>query len=404
MTERKLATIQRVKQLIEIPGADKIEIALINGWQVVTQKGQHKEGDLVVFYEIDSFLPASDPRYASFEERFSNWGEKRGMRLKTVKLRKVLSQGLIMPTRNFQELYGVKLSISTEGFDFSKHNLFYNEGDDVTEELGIEKWEPIEKDVPGRVPGAQGEKRFPSFIPKTDQERIQNYGEMVLRSLDEEFEVTMKKDGSSMTVFVVTPDSVHYESAKALYKKNLTLWQKIKAFFAPKKDSENVYGICSRNVLLPIHGDSNFHKAAKPVLEAMSFTGQIYEHGSYAIQGEVVAPDIQENYEKVNEVEFHIFDIFDIESQKYKTPMQRHISVDMLGLNHVTTLATDSLRNLIGLPAENVTADDVVKAALTYASGPGDNKGVMREGLVFKNTQRDFSFKAVSNEYLLLKK
>jgi RNA ligase (TIGR02306 family) len=401
MTERKLATIQRVKDLIAIAGADKIELAIINGWQVVTQKGQHSVGDLVVFYEIDSWLPADDPRYDSFAERFTNWGDKRGMRLKTIKLRKQLSQGLIMPVRNFPELTQV-------GDGKREIAKLLKEGDDVTEILKIEKWEPIEKDIPGRQVQAQGEKRFPAFIPKTDQARIQNIGEIVLSSIDEEFEATMKKDGSSMTVFAVVPGSEHYAAAKALYEKKLTLWQnvaaKLRAFFSRKQPDATIYGICSRNILLPLEGNSNFHTAAEDVMAGMNLAELSREvKSSYAIQGEVVAPDIQDNYEKVSSVEFHVFDVYNIDSQKYLTPEQRHNVVELLGLSHATVVAEGKLRDILSLPNEGVTADDVVKAALTYASGPGDNKGVAREGIVFKNKTRDFSFKAISNEYLLKK-
>ncbi len=380
---RKLATIQRIRYLEPIEGADKIELAIINGWQVVTQKGQHKAGDLVIFYEIDSWLPAEDVRYASFEERFSNWGDKRGMRLKTIKLRKQLSQGLIMPLRDFHE------------FD-SKLLSEINEGTDVTELLKIEKWEPIEKDVPGRIPGSSQGKRFPAFIRKTDQERIQNYGEMALRAIDEEFEVTVKKDGSSVTIFRVDPSSPHYKDAKALSATKLSLWQKIKAFFVCKPD-EAVYGIASRNVLLPLEGNTNFHKAAAPVLASLMYGDNI----SIAIQGEVVAPDIQENYEKVSEVEFHMFDMFDIDKQTYASPLIRRVYASNYNLNHATVVAEGTLRNILKLMDTEVTADSLVKSLLAYASGPGDNKGVMREGVVFKAEHRDFSFKAVSNEYLL---
>jgi RNA ligase (TIGR02306 family) len=390
---RKLATIQRIKDLLAIKGADRIEIAIINGWQVVTQKGQHQVGDLVIFYEIDSFLPAEDPRYASFAERFSNWGDKRGMRLKTIKLRKQLSQGLIMPVREFPEIW----EMGSGAGDTSKFRLV--EGDDVTEILKIEKWEPIEKDVPGRVPGSSSGKRFPSFIPKTDQERIQNYGEMVLRAIDEEFEVTVKKDGSSMTVFRVNIDSPHYADAKAMYDVRKSFWQKIKGFFIREEDKP-VYGICSRNVLLPLEGNSNFHVAAQKVITALELGAYPnWLEGSIAIQGEVVAPDIQDNYEKVSEVEFHMFDLFKIDKQKYAEPWERATWAMDNDINHATVLTLGSIRDIIGFK----DGDDVVKKCLDYASGPGDNTGVMREGVVFKALNRDFSFKSISNEYLLHK-
>lgn len=377
---RKLATIRRIDDLLPIKGADRIEVAIIGGWQVVTQKGQHTKGDLVVFYEIDSWLPADDPRYASFEERFTNWGDKRGMRLKTIKLRKTLSQGLIMPVREFPEILDRFGAVE--------------EGQDVTEALKIEKWEPIEK-ASSNQPGQQGTKSFPAFIRKTDQERIQNYGHVVAKALDDTFEVTVKKDGSSCTVFRVDPSSAYYEAAVALTRGKLGFWAKVKAYVRDRvKGRYAVYGICSRNVLLPLVGTSNFHIAAEAPLRALLADT---DNASLAIQGELVAPDVQGNYEKVSEVEFHMFDLFDIDKQAYVLPVERRSWAAQNGINHATIVDQGTLRNILRLK----DGDDVIKVALTYASGQGDNAGVDREGVVMKCDTKDLSFKIVSNEYLL---
>lgn len=77
---RKLATIQRISAIRPIEGADKIEVADVLGWSVVVGKGEFQAGDLAVYFEIDSWLDASNPAFASFEDRFTNWGTKRGMR------------------------------------------------------------------------------------------------------------------------------------------------------------------------------------------------------------------------------------------------------------------------------------------------------------------------------------
>lgn len=154
---RKLASIQRVLNIRPIQGADAIEVLDVLGWNVVAQKGLHKVGDLVVFIEIDSFLNANDPRYASFSERFSNFGTLRGMRVRSIRLRKQISQGLILPISNFSE-------ISTQ----------VAEGDDVTELLGVIKWESAEEtksNAGNSINKEAGAKPFPSFIRKTDQER-----------------------------------------------------------------------------------------------------------------------------------------------------------------------------------------------------------------------------------------
>lgn len=377
---RKLASIQRVVGTAPIEGADVIEIAFVLGWQVVVKKGEFKEGDLVVFYEIDSFLPASDMRYETFKERFTTWNGKEGMRLKTIKLRKALSQGLVLGVDKFSEIINPQ------------------EGDDVTELLKIDKWEVIEKGSNAGTRAMGSGKQFPPFIQKTDQERIQNYGALVSKALEEEFEATVKKDGSSLTVFAVQPDSKFYKIAKDFEGKktkfNLLKW--LKAFFV-NTPIEPITGVCSRNVMLDKEGDSNFHK----VVAKYELISKLLAAGkSYALQGELVAPDIQGNYEKVKEVEFHLFDIFDIENQKYLLPDERKAFAKLHGIPHVTVLGTNSL-NILTMTKDG---DNVVQKCLDYAEGKGDNNGVMREGVVFKSTSRDFSFKAISNSYLLKQK
>lgn len=379
--KRKMASVRRIDKLVAIPGADKIETAWIGGWPVVVKKGEFAQGDLAVYLEIDSWVPNKVAPFLTkegYEPKLFN--NVPGERLKTIKLRKQLSQGLLLP-----------LSVIP-----SPRPARSEEGDDVTELLGVQKWEVPEKTP--NMPQGQKTRSFPYFIRKTDQERAQNYGHMIAENLDTEFEVTVKKDGSSITVFRVNPDSQYYADAKLMVEGKPSLWQRIKAFFGAET-KEPVYGICSRNVLLPFEGDSNFHKAAKKLIPYMAE----YNEGSVAIQGELVAPDIQENYEKVSGVEVHIFDVFDIERQEYKTPQERMSYLDVMfaptRTPHATVVDKGTLRNILQLKE----GEDPVQKLLTYASGEGDNPGVMREGVVFKAMDKDFSFKAISNEYLLHK-
>lgn len=375
---RKLASIQKIVGTAPIDGADAIEVAFVLGWQVVVKKGEFKAGDLVVFYEIDSFLSSEDSRYDSFKDRFIKWDGKEGMRLKTIKLRKTLSQGLVLGLDKFPEIKNPE------------------EGLDVTELLKIEKWE-LPETSNNKGTRAQGSgKTFPPFIQKTDQERVQNYRVLVEKALDEEFEVTMKKDGSSITVFVVHPESPYYKTAKQFVtkKEKFNLFKWIKSLFI--KDTTPVWGICSRNILLKQEDDSNFHK----VVEKYGLLGKANACGkSVALQGELVAPNIQQNHEKVNDIEFHLFDIFDIDEQKYLLPAERQRLAKINDIPHVTIIATDKLKNVVA----NNNGENIVQKCLDFAEGDGDNKGVKREGVVFKSVTRDFSFKAISNSYLLKK-
>lgn len=382
MTERKLATIRRIKQILPINGADKIELALVDGWQVVVKKGEFKEGELACYLEIDSWVPTTVAPFLTKEGYDPKvYNDVPGERLKTIKLRKTLSQGLLLPIAILETVDTV------------------NEGDDVTALLGVQKWEAPEEKAAnnnGQMPSKT--RSFPYFIKKTDQERAQNYGAQIEQNLDTIFEATVKKDGSSLTVFRVMPSSPYYEDARKMLEPKRTLWQRIKALFTFQQKGP-VYGICSRNVLLPLEGNSNFHVAAAPLLKSLEDLVSQSLDGSIALQGELVAPDIQGNYEKVQDVEFHLFDVYQIDKQEYMLPAERVAFALMSGINHATIVDRGTLRNILQLK----DGEDAVQKLLTYASGEGDNPGVMREGVVFKACTKDFSFKVISNEYLLHK-
>lgn len=149
--ERKLASIRKVENVIPIEGADMIEVSVVGGWKVVTKKGEFKPGDLAIYCEVDSFLPIKEEFEFLRKSSYKKMGEQEGFRLKTIRLRGQLSQGLLLPAS--QEVLSL-----------------YKEGDDVTELLGIVKYEPpIPAELAGKVKGM-----FPSFLRKTDEERIQN--------------------------------------------------------------------------------------------------------------------------------------------------------------------------------------------------------------------------------------
>ena len=121
---RKLASIQKIKSLTPIPNADRIELARVLGWKCVVKKGEFKVGDKCVYIEIDS-IPPSDNHVFDFLKHSNGKMD----RVKTIKLRGQISQGLAMPVNLFN------------GLDR------YNIGDDITKVLGIKKWEPDERNT-----------------------------------------------------------------------------------------------------------------------------------------------------------------------------------------------------------------------------------------------------------------
>ena len=338
---RKLASIRKIASIRPIPGADAIECVTVDGWDVVTKKGEFSAGDLVVYLEIDSWVSTDLAPFLSKGKEPREFNGIKGERLRTVKLRGQISQGLILPLS--------VLSVETDSGDYlGDWNQF--EGHDVTERLGIQKWErPINPQLAGLAKG-----NFPSFIPKTDQERIQNC-KHVLEDREERYEVTIKLDGSSFTAY--------------------------------HRDGE--VGVCSRNLELKETENNAFWQVARKyrVLELLA------QEGNYAIQGELIGPSIQGNQEKLKELDLYVFDVFDIDSQSYLNAWDRYALVDKLKLKHVPILG------------HNEQAPEDLQAALKYAEGTSLNPAVNREGVVFKSTRNpSLSFKAISNSWLLKEK
>lgn len=278
---RKLASIRKVSKLLPIEGADRIEIAQIDGWQCIVKKGEMQEGSLCVYFEIDSFLPKEE--IYSFMPKLQTFAGKEGYRVKTMKMRGTVSQGLALPTTTFW----------TENTQ--------TEGDDVTEQLGIIKYD-TELTTKGPMSGTRSKGTFPAFIPKTDQERIQNLISYWKIHPETEFEETLKLDGSSMTCYKI--------------KKEPTWWDRLKNIFSTIPLQQYHFGVCSRNLELQ-RTESNFWKAANKY--------RLEQHlpEGYAVQGELIAPNIQANHEKVQEVEYYIFSVFDIAKQKHLSPKDK---------------------------------------------------------------------------------
>lgn len=343
VSERRLATIRRVAELHPIEGADRIEIAVVDGWQVIAKKGEFQVGDLAIYFEIDSWVPnAVAPFLTRSGHTPKEYKGVEGERLRSMKMRGVLSQGLLLP-----------LSVLVNDFPGL---VEFEEDLDVTLRLGILKWErEIPANLQGRVKG-----NFPGELRKTDQERVQNAKRLLASDPDDTWEITIKLDGSSMTCFI---------------------------------DVDDQFSVCSRNLQLIETEENTFWATArKQGLEA-KLREMIGEHGGrLALQGELIGPGVQGNQESLEEHEFRLFDIFDIQKGHYLLPLERYRLVFecMMG-EHTPVLAVDA-------------PTPTIEEALALAEGSSLNASVAREGVVFKSmTRRNTSFKAVSNTWLLLK-
>jgi RNA ligase (TIGR02306 family) len=339
---RKLATIEKILDLRPIEGADKIEICQIRGWEVVVQKGLYNVNDLVVFFEIDSFLPIA-PVYEFLRKSSyrvtKDLGE--GFRVKTIKLRGQISQGLVFP---IAELEGLR------------HAPRY-EGEDVTELLGVRKWEPNQQTLlSGDVEGA-----FPSFIPKTDEERVQNLSGRQRREHEhDEFLVTIKYDGSSVTAF----------------------------------HNEGHVGICSRNWEQKEDGGSLYWKVASDV-GLVRVLNKIDRN--IAFQGELVGPGVQGNPYKYEEHKIVMFNIYDIDAQKYLDPYDAFEFIRAINVifNLRLEYAYTMFYSIKGIVSDKETLDGIV-----YDTGKINGQDI--EGIVLKSlTSPGFSYKYINPTYLL---
>lgn len=343
---RELATIRRIKAVDPIPGADKIEVATVDGWKVVVPRGAFRRFDLCVYFEIDSFLRDGVSAWQFLVDKSSRMFEgEKGHVLRTVTLQKQLSQGLVL---SMSDVWG----LLPDGA--------YVDGMDVTELLGVKKWEPeIPAEIAGQVKGA-----FPSFIRKTDQERCQNLEhEIFVENAGARYEVTTKLDGTSCTIY----------------------WY------------NGELGVCGRNWELKVN-DENAHNALIRAAFDNLFNISLARIGrNVALQGEVIGPGIQKNREQLKKAQFHIFDIFDIDRGEQMPPAERMAFIDDL-------MTTWPLVLHVPVMYENVSLEelgiDTIDALLEFADGPSLNN-MVREGLVFKRLDGGFSFKAIANSYLL---
>jgi len=313
------------------------------------QEGRVKAGDVAVYCEIDSWIPTELASFLSKGQEPRVFDGIKGERLRTVKLRGQLSQGLLLNYWNLPKVVDA----------FHKTRLASDEPFDVTEILGIVKYDPpVPAHLAGEVRGL-----FPTFIPKTDQERVQNLStEFAQWQADKvKWEVTEKLDGSSMTVYVNGDD----------------------------------HGVCSRHLNLKDTESNTLWKVAHrdQIITAISESGR-----NLAVQGEIVGEGIQGNPYKIKGQSFYTFDIYDIDARRYFNPTERNEFCELYQLLHVPMIAFSAEPyDTLGI----VTIADMLK----FAEGKSDlNAQTEREGVVFKAHSLDQSFKAISNRFLLKSK
>jgi RNA ligase (TIGR02306 family) len=256
---RSLVTVQKVKGISVIPDSDFLELAHVMGWQCVVKKGEFRAGDLGVYYEVDSFLPL-DERYeflrnSSYRDNEDNG---KGFRIRTVRMRGQLSQGLLLPLEKFPELEGC------------------SEGDDVTEKLNVKKWYiPETANAGGLIIGER-----PYGIPASDEIRIQSALELLDQLNGKPYYVTTKMDGTSGIVYFI----------------------------------DGKIGCCSRNKEIKDEEGALYWMPvyAYGLKEKLARLGK-----NIVLTGEICGPGIQKNKLRMAALEWYVFDIKDWDSGRY---------------------------------------------------------------------------------------
>ena len=357
---RSLASIKRIKALHPIEGKDRIVLAEVDGWTVIVQKSDYNEGDLCVYVEIDSVLPEK-PEFEFLRSK--------DFRIRTMKMAGCISQGICFP-----------LSILPDGT--------YNEGDDVTDIIGVKKWErkdatDVNEDAVRAATKAKypkwlmrhkwfrqlvykrgdhrQSKAFPDFISKTDETRIQNVP-FYLDS-DDEWTVTEKIDGQSGTFALVR--------RKRLFR------------------TRYEYIVCSRNLRLFTRDSSSYWAVSdKYEIEKnlRAFLDRNPEVEWVAVQGECISPKVQGNKYKVSEPDLFVFNLV-LPKGRVPSIAASEVIGDM-GMKFVPILG------VMRLPK-------TVPEMLELAHGPSALGNTIREGLVCRSMDGKQSFKAVDPLFLI---
>ena len=336
---RKLVTIQRVKNLIPIEGADFIELVEILGWRCVVKKGEFSASDLGVYFEVDSFLPVED-RYEFLRKSCfrSNDFMGEGFRIKTAKFKGNISQGLFLPLSVFPELNDL------------------NVDDDATDLLRIKKWEMPEVESGAGI--ELGEK--PYGIPTTDETRIQSMPDFCRILSGKPYYITTKVDGTSCTMY---------------YK-------------------DGTFGVCGRNKELKDTDNCGYWKLAHMynVPEKLTSLGR-----NIALQGEYCGHGIQKNRLKLLKPKYFIFDAFDLDTYKYLSFDELKELINFLGLEMVP-VEEEEENFSYDLPkllerAKGKYSSGMDKEGIVVRSKFNDFNNIPRNRMSFKVINNDFLLK-----------
>lgn len=333
----KLAYIVNVDNLVPIPGRDFIELAIIKGWKCIVKKGEFSVNDKAVYISINSIPDFDDNNFKFLQEKKIKY-------IKTLKINKVISQGLLCPMS----------WLESRGYNINNYNI----NDNVTNEMGITKYIPAEE--ASQYENNNPRQLFPEYVPKTDSTRLQNDPDYYLNNIiNKEIVITRKEDGCSCT---------------CIYNNNNFL-------------------LCGRNYVWDNNNDRHNQKHYYNIVDKYNIINKLQLlNKNLAIQGEIVGPKVNSNRLKLSELDYIVFDIYDIDEQHYL------LYEDMITISNILELKTVPL--LYKGNSNNISVD--LDYFLELANNTKYNNNTYAEGIVVKtNEQNRIQFKVISNNYLL---
>lgn len=404
---RKLVTIRKIDKLTPIEGADVIEVATIDGWEVITKKGEFAVNEYCVFFEIDSFLPADEPKFEFLASRGSKVDEfgKERLRIRTMKMRGVVSQGLALPIRLFKKELS-HIVQDEEGnilpdVDAAIHHLEKTRSG-IEEYFNVIKYvKPSERES-NSTPRAKTAGDFPIVIPKTDEDRVQNvYNRYATTARGVMFRESLKLDGSSETIAYISEPDYFLDKLDTVireFNEETGEMDVVETIPYPFQYDEAQVIVCSRNQVLKFDEANHFWKAVLSIDLPTRLRQYCLEYDrSLAIQGECMGPAIQGNREELKHHQFFAFRIWDITNREFLDDM------DFIEVCNALDLQTVPQGEVIDFFAEYPT----LKEALEAAQRPSMHHTIA-EGFVYKSVEKvdgkTIHFKVINNQYLLKEK
>lgn len=400
--ERELAYVVVIDDVTPIDGYDRVELAHVGGWTIVVGKGEFRKGDPAIYFEIDSKLPEVKP-FIDME-----FLAKKHYKIKTQKMCKSISQGLLMSATNFGwgvcESSGKKFMLDSDG----KRHYANDESRFLTEKLGVtyavieDNYRKSNKTVNkyskmakrhgklfSKMPfkwlmrrewgrkllfiffGSKKDRRgFPSWVVKTDEERIQNCS-WILNDKDP-FIATEKIDGTSTTFTLKRGTGLFAKDEFYVCSRNVCF---------DKPDATCFY---DKNVYIEMAEKYDIENKMKSLLH-----GMFSDCDWITIQGETYGSGVQKRDYSIKEHNFMAFNFITSQDGRWNTLEMRDLLEKKYGIPCVPVVD------------ESYTLPDTVDELLEYATGKSVIDGGMREGIVFRSQDGKKSFKAVSNEYIM---